>query len=374
MSKHSICAWTFNHTGEAGFRPAVRNKWAQITTPEIVEMVAKELKSRLPDNLELGLEVHYNNEINEQNAQGTGDALKANGMYLAMITPGLHKHFAYGGPASLNSTEQKSASDISEKTIDLAYGSELSGAWHPQATPTVVLWNGSWGYDIPGPWIKDMIENLDAGVTKLIEYEKGKGGKLYIAVEPKPNEGHPAMLLPTIGSVLAMKARLAKKGVDVSRFGTNKEYGHSEMIGLDTVADTAEEILAGSLFHVHANSQGYDGILAGGPGKYDIDNGVKITGPNIAITKLLVDAGYNRWIGHDMQARPHDNEAQAVNRVIESILNFEAMEKVSTEIPTKEIMNYLANKDTQPVENIMKDLRSTAVKYAKQMYTDAGLK
>jgi xylose isomerase len=374
MSRHSICAWTFNHSGEAGFRPGIRQKWSGISTPEVVNMAGTEIKKKLPSNIDIGFEVHYDNEINEKNAEATAEALKSQGMYLAMITPGLHKHFAYGGPSSIDSAEMKGATEISEKTVDLAYGNELKATWHPNATPTLVLWNGSWGYDIPGPWLKDMMEHLEQGIIDLINYEKKKGGKLYIAVEPKPNEGHPAMLLPTVGSVLALKSRLAKKGADVSRFGTNKEFGHTEMIGLDTVADTVDELLDGSLFHVHANSQGYDGILAGGPGKYDIDNGVKITGFNISIVKLLLDAGYQRWIGHDMQARPYDNEKQAINRVIESIINFEAMEKVAKTFPTKEINNYLEKRDTLPVESIMHDLRSSAEKYAKEMLAQAGIK
>jgi xylose isomerase len=373
MSRHSICAWTFNHSGEAGFRPGIRQKWSGISTPEVISMVGKEIKQRIPYNIEIGFEVHYDNEINEENAKASGEALKSNGIYLAMITPGLHKHFAYGGPASIDTEELKEATRISEKTVDLAYGSELKDTWHPEVSPTLVLWNGSWGYDIPGPWLKEMMENLEQGIAGIINYEKKKGGKLYIAVEPKPNEGHPAMLLPTVGSVLALKSRLAKKGVDVSRFGTNKEFGHTEMIGLDTVSDTVEEILDGSLFHVHANSQGYDGILAGGPGKYDIDNGAKITGSNISIMKLLIDAGYQRWIGHDMQARPHDNEQQAINRVIESVINIEAMEKVARNFPTKEINNLLAKRDTQPVESMMHELRSTAEKYAREMLKEAGL-
>jgi hypothetical protein len=50
--------------------------------------------------------------------------------------------------------------------------------------------------------------------------------------------------------------------------GVNKEFGHSEMIGLDHVADTIEEL----------------------------DNAM-----NIATAGLIQEAGYDRWKGHEMQ-------------------------------------------------------------------------
>ena len=52
----------------------------------------------------------------------------------------------------------------------------------------------------------------------------------------------------------------------------NKEIGHSEMIGLDHVYDTVEELDNQAMLHTHLNSQSYnDGIILGGPAKYDID-------------------------------------------------------------------------------------------------------
>ena len=51
-----------------------------------------------------------------------------------------------------------------------------------------------------------------------------------------------------------------------SQKGVNKEFGHSEMIGLDHVYDTVEETDNDMLIHMHVNSQGYnDGILSGSP-------------------------------------------------------------------------------------------------------------
>jgi xylose isomerase len=288
-----------------------------------------------------------------------------------MITPGLHSHFGYGGPASLDPSEREAAGKLSLATVDLAYGA-LKKAWHPdpKLAPTLVLWNGSYGYDLATPAIKQMYQNLKESVAALCDYEDKKGGKLYIGIEPKPNEGHPAMLLPTVASALLFWKRLKEEfGVNLERRGLNKELGHSEMIGLDAVYDTVEEIDNNAVSHMHLNSQGYnDGITLGGPGKYDIDHGVKITGMNIAIASLVADAGYNRWFGHDMQARAYDNETQAADRVIRSILSWDACQKAASELNVKDMAKAFAVRETGRVEDMMRHAVVSAHKHFDLMY------
>jgi len=364
--KHSICRWTFN-PGHGGFVPGdIRPAWADLTTAGFVELVAKNVKPRLPD-VEVGIEAHYDNEICEKTADEVRDALKANGMFVAMFTPGAHVHWGFGGVCSFDPKERAGASDFGKRAVDLAYGN-LKEAWHPKAKPSFVLWNGSWGYDLPGSWLKDMLDVLEEEMAGLIRYEQKKGGELFFVVEPKPNEGHPKMILPTVASALLMRRKLADRGVDVSKFGTNKEFGHSEMIGLDATYDTAEEIREGALHHVHANSQGYDGIRAGGPGMFDVDHGAAITGPNIGIARLLLDAGYNRWIGHDMQPRPYDNEAQAMDRVVRSVINWEATVKAAEELDVKAIKKHFADRETAKAEDLIGDAITAARNHAKKMY------
>ena len=363
--KHTVCRWTFN-AGKGGFVPAdMRPLWEGMSTAEFVELVAKAIKPRVPKGVELGIEVHYDNEINERMAADVVKALKRNGMYLGLITPGAHGHWGYGGIASLDPKERKGAEAFGVRTVDLAYGA-MKPAWHPKAAPSFVLWNGSWGYDIPGPWLMQMLQNVEDSLVGLLRYEKKKGGKLFVAIEPKPNEGHPKMILPTVASALLMGNRVAAKA-GTSKLGTNKEFGHSEMIGLDAVYDTAEELREGSLFHVHANSQGYDGIRAGGPGMFDVDHGVGITGSNIAIARLLIDAGYERWIGHDMQPRAYDDEKQATERVVRSIISWEAMVKAAKQLKMNAMMKALANRDTATVEDAMGDAICAARKFAADM-------
>ncbi|MES1147142.1 MAG: xylose isomerase, partial [bacterium] len=183
-----------------------------------------------------------------------------------------------------------------------------------------------------------------------------------ICIEPKPNEGHPAMMPPTTASAILLWRHIAAQhGIDDSRLGVNKEVGHSEMIGLDAVYDTIEEIDAGTLFHTHLNSQGYnDGLLMGGPGKFDIDFGTRVNAFNVTLARLFFDAGYQRWFGHDMQPRAYDNEEQAIDRVVRSILSWEACEVAAEALDLSALDKALAERKTAVAEDIMRSATTHA--------------
>jgi len=370
-SYHSICRWTFN-AGKGGFVPAdARPEWLgdRFSTADMIRLVKQKIVPRMPDNVELGIELHYDMEVNEDTAAEIADALDECGMYLAMITPGAHGHFAYGGISSVNKAERKAAEKFGTRTVDVAYD-QLKKAWHPEIAPTLVLWNGSFGYDIASVAIRDMYQNLKESIASLCKYEQEKGGQLYIAVEPKPNEGHPAMLLPTVASTLLLWFRLEEEfGISRKKKGVNKEFGHSEMIGLDHVYDTVEELDNNAVVHMHLNSQGYnDGIILGGPGKYDIDHGTRINGMNIAISSLLQQAGFNRWKGHDMQPRAYDNAEQATDRVIRSVLSWEACAKASKQLDTATLLKYMENKQTAKAEDMIRAAVVKAQQHFDRLY------
>jgi xylose isomerase len=375
MSKslHAICRWTFN-AGKGGFTPGdIRPAWSgeNLDVLGIIKLIKEQIKPRLPENVELGMEFHYDTEINEKTAPAIADALIDAKMYLAMITPGAHSHFGYGGIISIDPKEREVAETLGLKTVDLAYG-PLKKAWHPDAdkVPSFVLWNGSYGYDLASVAIRQMYQNLKESIAKLCLYEASKGGALYIGVEPKPNEGHPAMLLPTVASTILFFRRIEEEfGVSRKKKGVNKEFGHSEMIGLDPVYDTVEELDNDAMVHMHLNSQGYnDGIILGGPGKYDIDHGTRINGMNVAIARLIQDAGYGRWKGHDMLARAYDNVEQATDRVIRSILSWEACEKAAREFSTEQLMQFLTKRETAKAEDLVRQSVMAAYKYFDEMY------
>jgi xylose isomerase len=337
----------------------------------VISLINRKIRPRLPQHIELGFELHYDTEIDEKSAPAVADALVDSGMYLAMITPGLHSHFGYGGAASLDPNERELSGAIGQRTIDLAYG-PLKKAWHPSPdkAPTLVLWNGSYGYDLATPAIRQMYSNLKESVARLCSYEDKKGGALYWGIEPKPNEGHPAMLLPTVASALLFWKKLSVEfGINIEKRGLNKELGHSEMIGLDSVYDTVEEIDNNAVAHVHLNSQGYqDGITLGGPGKYDIDHGLKISGVNISIAALLNESGYARWYGHDMQARAYDNEVQGLDRVIRSIVSWDACQAAAAELDLRELNRCLTNRETGRAEDMMRHAVVSAHEHFDQLY------
>ncbi|MBD3343889.1 MAG: xylose isomerase [Chitinivibrionales bacterium] len=370
-SLHSVCRWTFN-PGKGGFVPGdMRPAWNgdKLDTPGMARLVGEKITPRMPDHIKLGVEVHYDAEVDEKNAAAFADALVDSKLALAMITPGAHSHFAYGGIASLDPNERKAAEDLGNKTVDIAYG-PLKKAWDKDFVPTFVLWNGSYGYDIATIGIKQMYQNLKESVAGLCKYEADAGGELFIGVEPKPNEGHPAMLLPTVASALLFFRKLEEEfGIDRSRCGVNKEFGHSEMIGLDHVYDSVEELDNDGMVHMHLNSQGYnDGIILGGPGKYDIDHGTRINGMNVAIAGLLKNAGFKRWKGHDMQTRAYDNEEQGIDRVVRSILSWDACEQAAAEVDEKQLMEFLKNRETAKAEDIMRAAVVNAQKKFDEMY------
>lgn len=178
------------------------------------------------------------------------------------------------------------------------------------------------------------------------------------------------MLLPTVASALLFWKKLnVEFGINIDRRGLNKEFGHSEMIGLDSVYDTVEEIDNNAVAHVHLNSQGYqDGVTLGGPGKYDIDHGLKISGVNISIAALLEQAGYVRWYGHDMQARAYDNEEQALDRVIRSILSWEACQRAAKELNLSELGALLGKRETGRAEDVMRHTVISAHKHFDALY------
>lgn len=217
-----------------------------------------------------------------------------------------------------------------------------------------------------------MYQNLKESVAQLCTYEDRKGGSLYIGFEPKPNEGHPAMLIPTVASALLFWRKLEDEfGISSEKKGVNKEFGHSEMIGLDHVYDSVEELDNDAMIHMHLNSQGYnDGIILGGPGKYDIDHGVRVNGMNVAIAGLLNSAGFNRWKGHDMQARPYDNVEQGIDRVVRSILSWEACALASRELDENELLSNLRKRDTARAEDIMRNAVVSAQKHFNRLYED----
>ena len=176
-SFHSLCAWTFN-AGKGGFTPAnARPGWSNdlLNTEKRIQLIKTAIIPRLPEHVVLGMEMHYDYEYNESNAASVADALCEAGIALAMVSPGAHQHFAYGGVASLDKKEMNAAKAFGLKALDLVYG-PLKKAWRADVPPSFVIWNGSFGYDLATTGIWQMYRNLKQSVAELCKYEQRLGG------------------------------------------------------------------------------------------------------------------------------------------------------------------------------------------------------
>lgn len=366
----SVCRWSF-HPGKGGFVPgSMRPGFRNLTPAGFVKLVAEKVKPRVPENTVLGVAVHYDKEINEDSARDFVQALKDNGLYLSMVTPGAHYHFGYGGIGSPDPDERAAAGDFGRRALDLMLG-ELAEAAHPDCPPVFDIWNGSFGYEVPSVLLKDMLEYADGAVIELYERGRGADPDFRMGIEPKPNEGHPAMLYQTSGEVLALRARMERAGIDVSGFGLVNEFGHTVMTGLELAQEYAAAALEGAIVHVHANSQGGDGVRLGGPGKFDIDFGVSPAADTLAVAGILEESGYKGWIEHDMQPRPYDNEAQNVNGVVRSLCNWEAVARVASSGPaTRAELEKLASaRDMAAFEDAVRDAVAAAHVLSRELYS-----
>jgi xylose isomerase len=365
----SVCRWSF-HAGKGGFVPAgIRPGFAALTPEGFVELVAGRIAPRAPENTRLGVAVHYDKEVNERTAEGFARALKGTGLVLSMLTPGAHDHFAYGGLGSMDPRERKEAREFALRTLDLLLG-PLQQAQDPRCPCVFDIWNGSFGYEIPSALVQDMLRHADQAISELLKEAWKREPRIRFGIEPKPNEGHAAMLYQTSGEVLALRARLRAAGIDVTNFGLINEFGHTEMAGLDLVQEYAAAALDHAVIHVHANSQGADGVRLGGSGKIDIDYGVAPSSTSIGVAQILLESDYAGWIEHDMQPRPYDDAAQNIERVIRSICNWEAIVRTieTGGIDRTELERLAAARRMMEFEDRVRDTVSKAHALSRELY------
>jgi xylose isomerase len=89
---------------------------------------------------------------------------------------------------------------------------------------------------------------------------------------------------------------------------------------------------------------------------------------NVAIAGLIQQAGFNRWKGHDMQARAYDNAKQGIDRVVRSVLSWEACEQAAKELDTDGLMKVLAQRETAKAEDMMRAAVVSAQGHFYKMY------
>ncbi|GAI05053.1 unnamed protein product, partial [marine sediment metagenome] len=74
--------------------------------------------------------------------------------------------------------------------------------------------------------------------------------------------------------------------------------------------------------------------------------------------------------GHDMQVRPYDNEEQGIDRVIRSVLSWEACAQAAQELNKEQLIKYLTARETAKAEDIMRDALVKAQNYFDRMYKE----
>ena len=70
-----------------------------------------------------------------------------------------------------------------------------------------------------------------------------------------------------------------------------------------------------------------------------------------------------------MQVRPYDNEEQGIERVIRSVLSWEACAQAA-QLNKEQLMKYLNNRETAKAEDIMREALTNAQKYFNRMYKE----
>ncbi len=364
----SVCRWSF-HPGKGGFVPNnIRPEFRDMGPERFAELVATKIVPRVPKNVRIGTAVHYDREVNEENAEGFVKVLKNNGLVVSMGTPGAHYYFGFGGIASPDPEERRKANEYGRKAVDVILGPLVTA--EDKDCPLVIdVWNGSFGYEIPGGWlVLDMLNNADDGIKTLTSYTHSKSPGRRIGIEPKPNEGHSAMIYQTSADVLALRHRLAKEGIDITNFGLINEFGHTEMVGLDVVQDYAAAAAEGAIMHVHANSQGADGIRLGGGGKFDIDFGVVPSSTSLGVAEILIHSQFKGWVEHDMQPRAYDNAQQDIDRVVRAICDWEAICRTVETGGLTGFLDAATKRDMMRAEDIMKRARRKAEELSETLY------
>jgi xylose isomerase len=69
-----------------------------------------------------------------------------------------------------------------------------------------------------------------------------------------------------------------------------------------------------------------------------------------------------------MQPRAYDNETQAIDRVIRSILSWEACDKAARRLDNNMLMEHLENRETARAEDMMRAALVDAQKSFDEMY------
>ncbi len=253
-----------------------------------------EIAARLVDYGLKGLEAHYPNEINEDNAHIWQQFERDAGIKLITVIPLLFrsKEFEFGSLCSPIPESRHKAIELTKRALRM--NREMN-------TEFAILWPGSDGYENPfGINFAAMRRRFAEGLAEAMDAEPG----IRVAFEPKPYEprGHIIYGTTAEGMLLCHQVESMVVNPENRRIlddgeplcGMNPEIGHALMAYEDLPYAYSWPLSEGRLAHIHVNSQPL--------GNYDQDLNVGAVSPEQfdALMYVLKMHGYRGWFGIDI--------------------------------------------------------------------------
>jgi xylose isomerase len=262
--------------------------------PELSIEQRLEIAATLVEHGLTGLEAHYPNEINEDNAELWKGFCRDTGMQLITVIPLLFwdEQFEWGSLS--NPLPNVRANAIARTKDALALNRELD-------TEFAVVWPGIDGYENPmGVDFAAMRRRFAEGLAEAMDAVPG----VRIAFEPKPYEPRGRILYGTtpegvllghqVESMLGHAENVALLEQGHALVCMNPEVGHVLMGFEDLAYAFSWPLSEGRLAHSHWNSQPL--------GNYDQDLNVGVISPEQleALMYTLKMHGYRGWFGIDI--------------------------------------------------------------------------
>jgi xylose isomerase len=284
--KTSLGIWAFGPLATrflvAGYHPEVADE----TPVDRARRVAEGLH-----DLYDGLEFHYPNEIDEENAQAIVDAIKPMDVYC--IASGAHTFPRHGRGALTNPDGgiREEARAANRHAIDLA----------AQLGAHVIIWPGIEGYNYPFQAdYQSQWQYFIEGMADAVQHANDKGVTIFL--EHKNSEPQMKIYMRDMGMCMFVIHKLQRMGLDTGRIKINMDWQHLIMNG-ENLAEYAELLAAeGLLGHQHGNS---------GWGQFDDDNIVGATRfmETLELARALRKIGYGsngERVGFDLYPYTED--------------------------------------------------------------------
>lgn len=271
--KFSFGLWTVSNQGRDPFGDVVRDRLAPVDAVALLAEVGA-----------WGVNLHDNDLVPIDATPGERDrivsefrgACERHGIVVPMATVNLFFDpvFRDGALTANDSRVRAYALQKTMRAMDL--GAELGAK-------IFVLWGGREGTETDACRRPDeAIKRLREAINYLCEYSLDQNYGFRFAMEAKPNEPRGDIYMATTGAYLGFIPTLDHPEM----VGTNPEFAHEQMAGLNFLHAVAQAWDAGKLFHIDLNDQV--------PGRYDQD--FRFGSANLKsaffLVKFLEDVGY----------------------------------------------------------------------------------